>query len=121
MLQRYAGDAEGVGVSKVLLGGEGYLAQVVQALDVPRLQSYFLEPLAVELRVHAMPYRFLQTLQLEGFYLLAGHCLDFGIEVFATVIPRNALVFHFLCFMCWFGFLQMLSTCSAVHASVSSV
>ena len=80
VFQGYTRHTEGIGVAKILLGGEGQLADISQRLDVVRSDAQFLKLLLVELVVHAVANSLLKTLQLEGLNLFATHSLEFGVK-----------------------------------------
>ena len=77
----YAGEAEGIVLAQVLLGGEGQSPDIVERLDVVGRNAQLGKAAAVELGVHAVTYGMLQALQLQAFQLWACHRLQLRIEV----------------------------------------
>ena len=75
LAQGNAGHAEGVCISQVLLGGEWYLAQVFESLNVLRLETCLIKALLVEWGIHAVLDCSLKSLKLQSLYLLTRECL----------------------------------------------
>ena len=71
-VQRNGGHPEGIRIPEILLRGERDLPEIIERPDVRRRQTGLAETLPVERRVHAMPDRGLQPLELQGLDIGTG-------------------------------------------------
>ena len=87
VLARYGKELVRIGVSHVLLGGEGSLSDLLERLDGIRVEAGLVKGLLVELDVLvAVDERLLHALELQGLELAPLHVGDF-VLVCHTFLP----------------------------------